>query len=152
MSGRAPPSAHDDLGEPDHHPRVLGDEIGAQLARARHRRGEADGDEPRPQGPEPREVERQEIAALGAASACSSSRIAVSRPAKRCGASGWLKSSASCSGVVIRMCGGRTRWRWRRATEVSPVRVSVRIGRPISAMGAVRLRATSTASALSGEM
>jgi hypothetical protein len=35
---------------------------------------------------------------------------------------------------------------------VSLVRVSVRIGRPISAIGVVRLRATSTASAFSGEM
>ena len=40
----------------------------------------------------------------------------------------------------------------RRATEVSPVRVSVRIGNCISAIGAMRLRATSTASAFSGEM
>jgi hypothetical protein len=39
-----------------------------------------------------------------------------------------------------------------RGLGVSPVRVSMRIGRPISATGASRLRAISTASALSGEM
>ncbi len=60
--------------------------------------------------------------------------------------------SASCSGVVSRMCGGSRRWRWRFEAGVSPVRVSMRIGSPISATGVSRLRAMSTASAFSGEM
>ena len=33
------------------------------------------------------------------------------------------------------MCGGSRRWRWRLEAGVSPVRVSMRIGRPISATG-----------------
>jgi hypothetical protein len=61
-------------------------------------------------------------------------------------------SSASCSGVVSRMSGGRAIWRVRLAAEVSPVRVSTLMGRPISAIGISRLRAMSTASAFSGEM
>jgi hypothetical protein len=59
--------------------------------------------------------------------------------------------SAICSGVVSRMSGGLSRWRWRREAGVSPVRVSSEIGSPISATGSARLRAISTASALSGE-
>ena len=86
------------------------------------------------------------------ARAWSSSRMIVSRPANNSLASGWLNSSAICSGVVIKISGGAWRWRARRATDVSPVRVSVRIGSCISEMGAVRLRATSTASAFSGEI
>jgi hypothetical protein len=50
------------------------------------------------------------------------------------------------------MCGGSRRWRWRFEAGVSPVRVSIRIGSFISATGRSRLRAMSTASALSGEM
>ena len=50
------------------------------------------------------------------------------------------------------MCGGSRRWRWRLEVGVSPVRVSIRIGSRISATGRSRLRAMSTASALSGEM
>ena len=61
-------------------------------------------------------------------------------------------SSASCSGVVSRMSGGASFWRWRLCAGVSPVRVSMRDGRPISPTGLPRLRSMSTASALSGEM
>ena len=50
------------------------------------------------------------------------------------------------------MSGGRRRWRCFLATLESPVRDSTAIGSPISVIGAVKLRATSTASALSGEM
>ena len=37
--------------------------------------------------------------------------------------------------MVSRICGGRTRWRALRSDGVSPVRVSTRIGRPISSIG-----------------
>ena len=97
-------------------------------------------------------IERSRSPRLVAASACSSSRTTVSRSANRSALSGWLSSSVSCSGVVIRMSGGRGAAGARRATEVSPVRVSVLIGNCISSMGAMRLRATSTASAFSGEI
>ena len=59
-------------------------------------------------------------------SACSSSRITVSRSAKKRAASGAERSSATCSGVVSRMSGGFSFWRWRLWTGVSPVRVSSR--------------------------
>jgi hypothetical protein len=59
--------------------------------------------------------------------------------------------TARLSGVVSRMCGGVSRWRRRVAASVSPVRVSIVIGRPISVTGRVRLRAMSAANALSGE-
>ena len=62
-----------------------------------------------------------------------------------------VSSSAQRSGVVRSICGGRTRWRARRSEGVSPLRVSTRIARPISSIGASRLRWTSTASAFSGE-
>ena len=85
-------------------------------------------------------------------SECSSSRITVRSPFSRCAACGSATSSDTCSGVVIRMSGGF--WRCRRRFEcgVSPVRVSTVTGSPISATGASRLRAMSTASAFSGEM
>jgi hypothetical protein len=47
--------------------------------------------------------------------------------------------------------GGSARLRARREGGVSPVRVSSLRGKSISATGAARLRAISTASALSGE-
>jgi hypothetical protein len=49
------------------------------------------------------------------------------------------------------MCGGDLRWRTRLADGVSPVRVSARMARSISAIGTSTLRWTSTASAFSGE-
>ena len=65
---------------------------------------------------------------------------------------GYLRSSSeSDSGVVSRMCGGRLTWRFLRSAGVSPLRVSILSGRPISSTGASRLRWTSCASALSGE-
>ena len=54
--------------------------------------------------------------------------------------------------MVNRICGGSLRWRFFFDAGVSPVRVSTRIGRAISATGASKLRAISTASALSGEI
>ena len=63
-------------------------------------------------------------------SACSSSRITRLSEPNRYGASAEASSSASCSGVVSRMSGGSRRWRWRFEAGVSPVRVSMRIGRP----------------------
>ena len=47
----------------------------------------------------------------------------------RNGASSEASSSASCSGVVSRMSGGSRRCRWRFEAGVSPVRVSMRIGK-----------------------
>ena len=84
--------------------------------------------------------------------ACSSSRITVRRPFSKCAACGSAASSDTCSGVVIRMSGGFCRWRRRLACGVSPVRVSTVTGKPISEIGASRLRAMSTASAFSGDM
>ena len=84
-------------------------------------------------------------------SACNSSRMTVSSPARKRGASACESSSAICSGVVSRMSGGRARWRCLREAEVSPVRVSTRIGSCICSSGVSRLRATSTASAFSGD-
>ena len=85
-------------------------------------------------------------------SACSSSSTTRRRLPNRYGASALASSSASCSGVVSRMSGGSRRWRWRFEVGVSPVRVSMRMGSPISRTGVSRLRAMSTASAFSGEM
>ena len=68
-------------------------------------------------------------------SACSSSRMTVSRSAKKRSASGAERSSAACSGVVSRISGGFSFWRWRLWSEVSPVRVSRRTASPISATG-----------------
>ncbi len=84
--------------------------------------------------------------------ACNSSNTTVSRSSKNVSAPGAAISSANCSGVVSRMSGGNSRWRWRRLAEVSPVRVSMLTSSPISATGFSRLRSMSTASALSGEM
>ena len=50
------------------------------------------------------------------------------------------------------MSGGAARWRARFDCGVSPVRVSIRKGRPISSTGTIRLRATSCESAFSGDM
>jgi hypothetical protein len=85
-------------------------------------------------------------------SECNSSRITRRSEPNRKGASSEASSSANCSGVVSRMSGGSRRWRWRLDAGVSPVRVSIRSGNAISATGRSRLRAMSTASALSGEM
>ena len=68
------------------------------------------------------------------------------------GASADASSNATCSGVVSKISGGSRRWRWRFELGVSPVRVSMRIGSFISAIGVSRLRAISTASAFNGEM
>jgi hypothetical protein len=84
------------------------------------------------------------------ASACSSSMMTMPSDPNSLPASGWDSIGAICSGVVRRMSGGATRWRWRREGGVSPVRVSRPMGSPISAIGAARLRPISTA-AFSGE-
>ncbi len=80
-----------------------------------------------------------------------SSRITTDRPLKNSREPGHAQKRASCSGVVSRMSGGCSRWRVRLARLVSPVRASTLMDRPISAIGASRLRCTSTASAFSGE-
>ena len=74
------------------------------------------------------------------------------RSQKKLTALGEAQNSANCSGVVSNISGGEARWRWRLEGEVSPVRVSMRRSSPISATGPVRLRATSTESAFSGEI
>ena len=85
-------------------------------------------------------------------SAWISSRITADRSLKYARDPGHAQNRASCSGVVIRMSGGNSRWRSRLDTLVSPVRASTLTRRPISAIGSSRLRCTSTASAFSGEM
>jgi hypothetical protein len=86
------------------------------------------------------------------AKAWTSSMITRFSPANISRLSSWLSSSDSDSGVVSKICGGRTRCRALRSDGVSPVRVSMRIGSPISSTGINRLRRTSTARAFSGEM
>ena len=99
------------------------------------------------------DIERQQLAALVGDHRVQLVENDAAQVARRCVAlSSWLSSKASCSGVVIRMLGGSRRWRVRREAGVSPVRVSTVIGSPISAIGVSRLRATSTASALSGDI
>ena len=83
---------------------------------------------------------------------CSSSRTTYFRSLKKRSASLLASSSATCSGVVSRISGGESFWRWRLACGVSPVRFSIVTVRPISETGFIRLRSISTASALSGEM
>jgi hypothetical protein len=62
-------------------------------------------------------------------------------------------SSASCSGVVSRMSGGDSFWRWRLAAGVSPVRcLDGDRQAHLRDRLASRLRSISTASAFSGEM
>jgi hypothetical protein len=86
------------------------------------------------------------------AKAWTSSMITRFSPANMSKLSSWLSSSDSDSGVVSNICGGRTRCRALRSDGVSPVRVSMRMGSPISSTGINRLRRTSTARALRGEM
>ena len=62
-----------------------------------------------------------------------------------------VKDIAKLSGVVSNRLGGAARCRARRFCGVSPVRVSIRMGKPISDTGASRLRAMSTANAFNGE-
>ena len=84
-------------------------------------------------------------------SACSSSRMTVSRSAKKRSASGAERRSAACSGVVSRMSGGLSFWRWRLWSGVSPVRVSRRTAqahlgdRLLRGCGRCRRRAPSAA-------
>jgi hypothetical protein len=81
-----------------------------------------------------------------------SSSITTARNVANCArAAGSASISASDSGVVMRKCGGFSRWRTRLACGVSPVRDSARTGSASSAIGISRLRCTSTASAFSGE-
>ena len=74
-----------------------------------------------------RQAEREQVAALGGPD-----RVdlvddhAGAGPRNRRRAPSQAQNRASCSGVVSRMSGGLTRWRWRRAMPVSPVRDSAR--------------------------
>ena len=81
-----------------------------------------------------------------------SSMMTHLRSAKKLAAWSDAISRASCSGVVSRISGGVLRWRWRTWVAVSPVRVSMRMGKAISETGVIRLRCTSAARALRGEM
>ena len=91
---------------------------------------------------QPRDAERQKVAALGG-----DERSAVRRRSptfsslKKRAASGWLTRSATCSAVVRRMSGGLSFCRLRRICGVSPVRVSMVIGRPISSTGIAEVAA-----------
>ena len=98
---------------------------------------------------------------LLAATAWISSMITVSTVA-RVSRAAEVRSRKSDSGVVTNTCGGRDRCRRRSSGGVSPVRIPTvtsavstprdAASRAIPASGARRLRSTSTASALSGEM
>ena len=87
--------------------------------------------------------------------------ITVSTPA-RVSRAAEVSSRNRDSGVVTSTCGGLARWRRRSSGGVSPVRIPTvtsaasvpraAASRAIPARGARRLRSTSTASALSGEM
>ena len=119
-----------------------------------HRRRQADAAMPGRQLRQPRQAQRQQIAALGIVERVQfvqHHRLAGSRTIAAL--RGWASSSANCSGVVSRKSGGAWRWRWRRAAAACrrcgsrPSPAS-----PISATGVSRLRATSTASAFSGEI
>ena len=95
------------------------------------------------------------------ATAWISSTITVSTPV-RVSLAAEVSSRNSDSGVVTSTCGGRARCRRRSSGGVSPVRMptvtgadrtpSAAASRAIPASGARRLRSTSTASALRGEM
>jgi hypothetical protein len=98
---------------------------------------------------------------LVAATACTSSMMTVSTPCSDSRAAE-VSSRKSDSGVVIRMSGGVRAKARRSSAGVSPVRMPTVIsggGRPsrpeacrMPVSGALRLRSTSTASALSGLM
>ena len=72
-------------------------------------------------------------------SACSSSSTTVRRFSNIWALRGWASSSDNCSGVVSSMSGGLKRWRWRRAAEVSPVRVSTVTGQVHLADGRIQI-------------
>ena len=101
------------------------------------------------QARQPREASARADAALGAASAWSSSTITVARPPNIAGALRKESSSASDSGVVSRMSGGAPLAQPALRRVAGPV--SARTARPISSIGVRRLRAMSAVSALSGE-
>ena len=133
--------------------RALRHEPGAQIVGLGDGGGETDRADPRPNGPQPCEAEREQVAALGGDQRVQlvedhrvdffEEGLVRRRAAMR---------SASCSGVVSRMSGGASFWRWRLWAGVSPVRVSMVTGKPMPATGVARLRSMSTASAFSGEM
>ena len=95
------------------------------------------------------------------ATAWISSMITVSTPVSDSRAAE-VSSRNRDSGVVTSTCGGRARWRRRSSGGVSPVRIPTvtsaagvscaAASRAIPVSGARRLRSTSTASALRGEM
>ena len=101
---------------------------------------------------QPRKAERQQMAALGGDQRMQLVEHDIAQVLEEALRVGEAISSASCSGVVSRMSGGLSFWRWRLCAGVSPVRVSIVIGSPISPTGLLRLRSMSTASAFSGEM
>jgi hypothetical protein len=98
---------------------------------------------------------------LVAATACTSSTMTVSTSVSVSRAAE-VNIRKSDSGVVMRMSGGRAIISRRRLGGVSPERTpTVMLGatsprrsatRPMPVSGVLRLRSTSTASALSGEM
>ena len=128
-------------------------EIAAERFRLAHRGREADRREPRRQPIEPRQIERQEIAALR----CDHRMQLVDDDS--------LQAAEQGGGFAVRQ---QQRQLFRRRQQnvgrpldlaltavrsgVSPVRASTLTGSAISETGASRLRAMSTASALSGEM
>ena len=71
--------------------------------------------------------------------------------AKNAEASGCESSTARLSGVVSRIFGGFSRCFRRSVAVVSPLRVAIVMSNDNSQTGRIRLRATSAASAFSGE-
>ena len=126
MSGLAPPDDGDQLG----HVAAAGfcaDQPAAQLVRLGDGRRQADRLQAGREPAQPRQAERQQIAALRGDQRMqlvedrhiADPRRSARRPSP-------ASSSATCSGVVSRMSGGSSFWRWRLCAGVSPVRVSMR--------------------------
>ena len=87
-------------------------QVAAQVVRLAHRRREADRRELRRERVEPREAEAQEVAALrGDEGVQFVEHHPRAAPRRAPAPPRWARSSASCSGVVSRMSGGRSIWR-----------------------------------------
>ena len=129
-------------------------EIALQRRGIGDRRRQSDAAMAGRQAAQPREAQRQKIAALAnCAIACNSSSTTARRLSNRRRASRDGEQQRELFGRGQQNIGRRCAVGAAGATAgVSPVRVSMRMGRPISATGVSRLRATSTASAFSGEI
>ena len=114
--------------------------------------GKADAAQGRRDRLQPRQRQRQQVAALAGGEGVDLVDDNGAQAFEQGEAVFVAEQQAQGFGRGQQVCGGRTRCRALRSDGVSPVRVSTRIGRPISATGVSKLRCTSTARALSGEM